>query len=260
MMHVQSANFKAQDQDLGRLHLKVRIYKRKAVCRERDIGRAELLGVNRSITRRRGVLEGRGNRNEKTRTVNPLWYISCKRECSQTRYRAPIIAAVRQLSARITQVCRDCSNPTSIRLLRQDGALRILNIITTISILATPSDALAIFPEQERDHTAEQTDTSKEGARPLVSKTIIQLVREQHDTRAPKGADECLRSKRRRRAVLVRVDEVVVGGVVDEDEAEADGEAGERGADPDEARERGPREDDQAERDEPACEHHGDQT
>lgn len=59
--------------------------------------------------------------------------------------------------------------------------------------------------------------------------------------------------------MLVRVDEVVVGAVVDEDEAEADGEAGEGGPHPDQAREGGPGEDDHADGDKPAGEHHGDE-
>lgn len=60
--------------------------------------------------------------------------------------------------------------------------------------------------------------------------------------------------------MLVRVDEVVVGGVVEEDEAEADGEAADGGADPVQTGVRRPGEDDEADGDEPARAHHGDET
>ena len=56
--------------------------------------------------------------------------------------------------------------------------------------------------------------------------------------------------------MLIRVDEVVVGGVVQEQKAEADGPAGEAGTHPGEARVRGPGEDEEADGDEPAAEHH----
>lgn len=59
--------------------------------------------------------------------------------------------------------------------------------------------------------------------------------------------------------MLVRVDEVVICRVVEEDEAEADGEAGETGADPDEAGVGGPGEDEKTDGDEPAGEHHRDE-
>lgn len=114
-------------------------------------------------------------------------------------------------------------------------------------------------PEQKRNRAAQQTNPRQHRARPLVPQPMVHLRGEQHDARAPQRSDERLGRERRGRAVLVGVDEVVVGAVVDEDEAEADGEAGERGPDPGEAGEGGPREHDEADGDEPAGEHHGDQ-
>lgn len=118
---------------------------------------------------------------------------------------------------------------------------------------------LAVLPEQERDRAAEQADAGEEGAGPLVSEAVKHLGGEEHDARAPEGADEGLGGERGGRAVLVRVDEVVVSRVVEEDEAKADREAGERWPDPDEARVRRPGEYDHADGDEPARKHHGDQ-
>ena len=82
---------------------------------------------------------------------------------------------------------------------------------------------------------------------------------EEDDARAPDGAEERLGRERRRRLVLVRVDEVVVGGVVQEDEAEPDGEPAHGGAPPAQPRVRRPAEDEEADGDEPAREHHGDE-
>lgn len=59
--------------------------------------------------------------------------------------------------------------------------------------------------------------------------------------------------------MLVRVDEVVVGGVVQKDEPEADPEAAKARPKPVQVRVAGPGEDDEAQGDEPAGAHHGDQ-
>ena len=56
--------------------------------------------------------------------------------------------------------------------------------------------------------------------------------------------------------MLVRVHEVVVGGVVEEEESEPDGEPAQRGAPPAELRVRCPSEDKEAHRHEPAGAHH----
>ena len=56
--------------------------------------------------------------------------------------------------------------------------------------------------------------------------------------------------------MLVRVDEVVVCGVVEEDEAEADGEAAQAGTNPVDAWVRRPGEDEETDGDEPAGDHH----
>lgn len=89
---------------------------------------------------------------------------------------------------------------------------------------------------------------------------MVHLLREQDRAGTPEGTNKGLGGKRRGSLVLVRVDEVVVGRVVEEDETKANGEAGEAGADPDQVRVRGPGEDEEADGDEPARDHHGDQT
>ncbi|KAJ3578215.1 hypothetical protein NPX13_g2355 [Xylaria arbuscula] len=153
------------------------------------------------------------------------------------------------------------SDVTIILLLGDENATALLIlVIASIRILAASADALAKLPEQERDSAARKTDSKQDKSSPLVPDIMIHLRREEHHAGAPERADESLRGQCRRCAVLVRVDEVVVGAVVDEDEPEAHGEAGERGPHPDEPRVRGPRENDQPDRDEPAREHHGDKT
>lgn len=59
--------------------------------------------------------------------------------------------------------------------------------------------------------------------------------------------------------MLVRIDEVVVGGIVQEDEAEPDGETTESRARPVEVAVRSPGENEEADRNTPAANHHRDQ-
>lgn len=60
--------------------------------------------------------------------------------------------------------------------------------------------------------------------------------------------------------MLVGIDEVVIGRVVEEDEAEADGEAADCWTGPAKGGVGGPGEDEEADGNEPAGTHHGDET
>lgn len=137
--------------------------------------------------------------------------------------------------------------------------MAILLIIAAISVLGLLADARTPLPESKGNQAAQQAQESQKGRRPLVAHAVVHLLGEQHGARTPEGADEGLGGEGRRGLVLVRIDEVVVGGVIQEDEPETNGEASERGADPDQARVRGPGEDEQADGDEPARDHHGNQ-
>lgn len=122
------------------------------------------------------------------------------------------------------------------------------------------ADTGAVKVEDIRDGAAREGEERNQTGRPLVAEAVVHLLREQHAPGAPERAQESFCGQRRRRLVLVRVDEVVVGCVVQEDEAEADGEAADRRADPVQARVRCPAEDKQTDWNEPAGEHHGNQT
>lgn len=136
----------------------------------------------------------------------------------------------------------------------------ILLVITAISILGLLTDAGTPLPESKGNQAAQQTEEGQESRGPLVAHAVVHLLGEEDGAGAPEGTDERLGGERGSGLVLVGIDEVVVGGVIQEDEAETDGEASQRGADPDQARVRGPGEDEQADGDEPAGDHHGDQT
>lgn len=124
-------------------------------------------------------------------------------------------------------------------------------------VLAPLPDPRAEVVESEGNGAARQGEEGEKAGGPLVAEAVVHVGREEDAGGAPEGTDEGLGGEGGGRLVLVAVDEVVVGRVVEEDEAEADGEASEAGADPDEARVRGPGEDEQADRDAPARDHHG---
>lgn len=139
-------------------------------------------------------------------------------------------------------------------------SLRAIHVIAAKRVLGSLTDASTKLPETKGDQAAQQTQKGQEGRGPLVTHAVVHLLREQDGAGTPEGTNKGLGGKRRGSLVLVRVDEVVVGRVVEEDETEPNREAGEAGADPDQARVRGPGEDEEADGDEPARDHHGDQT
>ncbi len=156
----------------------------------------------------------------------------------------------------IHPLARTRLNAAAVLLLGEDA---LLVVVAAVGVLAVSADALAELPEEEGDGAAGEADAEEDGAGPLVAEVVVHLAGEEDDAGAPDGADEGLGGEGRGRAVLVRVHQVVVGAVVDEDEAEAHGEAGERGPDPHQPVVRRPREHGQPDRDEPAREHHRDE-
>lgn len=120
-------------------------------------------------------------------------------------------------------------------------------------------DGGALEVEDVRDETAGEGEEGQQRARPLVPEGVVHLLGEEDDAGAPEAADAGLCGEGAGGLVLVRVDEVVVGRVVEEDEAEADGEAAHHGAPVRQGRVRGPREDEQPDGHEPAREHHRDE-
>lgn len=100
--------------------------------------------------------------------------------------------------------------------------LRVVVVVTGVGVLAPPADAGAVAPEQERNGAARDADEGQQGRGPLVAKAVVHLRGEEHDGGAPEAADKGLGGEGRGGLVLVGVDEVVVGRVVEEDEAESD--------------------------------------
>ena len=78
------------------------------------------------------------------------------------------------------------------------------------------ADGRALEVEEVRYRAAAERNEREETARPLVPEAVVHLLGEEHDARAPERAQARLRGERAGRLVLVRVDEVVVRGVVEE--------------------------------------------
>lgn len=111
--------------------------------------------------------------------------------------------------------------------------------------------------EHKGDGTASQTDKSKQRTRPLISEPLVHLIREQHHCCTPERSDEGLGGESGRRLVLVRVYQVVIRAVIQEDEPESHRKAANRWTYPVHFGVAGPGEDEQADGDEPARQHHG---
>lgn len=119
----------------------------------------------------------------------------------------------------------------------------ILLIISAIRILTPRPNPRPKPPKQKRNGTARKRNKRQQRTRPLVPQPVIHLGRKQHHRGAPETPQEGFRGQRGRRLVLVRVDEVVVRAVVQEDEAESHGEAAHHGPPGAEMGVGGPRED-----------------
>lgn len=112
------------------------------------------------------------------------------------------------------------------------GTRAVVLVIAGVGVLALLTDLGTVFPEEEGNQTARQTNECQECRCPLVAQPLIHLVREQHDCRTPEASDECLGRQRRCSLVLIRIDEVVVGRVVEENESKSDREATHSGTSP----------------------------
>lgn len=138
------------------------------------------------------------------------------------------------------------------------NALAVILIVAGVGVLGPAANLGTPLPEAKGDGAAGEADEAQQTAGPLVAEAVVHLDGEEHDAGAPEAADERLGREGRGRQVLVRVDQVVVGGVVQEDEAKADGEAAQARAHPAELLVRRPGKDEEANGYEPAGEHHGD--
>lgn len=133
-------------------------------------------------------------------------------------------------------------------------------VLRAVGVLGLLTDEGTPFPESEGDETAGETEETKERRSPLVAQSVVHLVGEQDDTGTPERTDEGLSGKGRGGLMLVGVDEVVVGSVVEEDETEADRKTSETRTNPVQPRVRCPGKDEETDGDEPAAEHHGNKT
>ena len=133
-------------------------------------------------------------------------------------------------------------------------------LVPAVRVVRTLSDPSTVKVEDERYRTAGQANKREERAGPLVVQPVVHLVREQHHSRPPKRTDECLRRQCRRSLVLVRVYEIVVCRVVEEDESKAHREAAQSWPRPVQVGIARPCEDEKPDGDEPAADHHGYET
>lgn len=154
---------------------------------------------------------------------------------------------------------RAISGSGLFKVIRLRGG-RHLIVVAAVSILATSTDLGAKEPEDKGNCAASQANECQKRRSPLVTESVVHLLSEQDAAGTPETSDTRLGSKGRGGLVLVGVDQVVVRRVVKEDEAEADGPATESGSNPVKIRVRSPCKDEQSNRNEPAREHHGDQT
>ena len=86
------------------------------------------------------------------------------------------------------------------------------------------SDTRTLEVEEIRNQTAGQSDKGQQRTRPAVVQGMVHLLGEQHDAGTPETPDACLGRQCAGGLVLVCVDEIVVRRVVQENEAEANGE------------------------------------
>lgn len=122
------------------------------------------------------------------------------------------------------------------------------------------ADRRPLEVEHERNSTAPKANERQKRARPLVTQTGIHLFREQHNSSSPERPQKRLCRQRGSGLMLVRVNKVVVGRIVQKDESKAHWEAANGRANPVKTWIRRPREYEHADGDEPTRDHHGDQS
>ncbi|RAL64765.1 hypothetical protein DID88_001796 [Monilinia fructigena] len=92
---------------------------------------------------------------------------------------------------------------------------------------------------------------------PTVSQPRIHLFGKEHRCGTPERSQKSFSRQCRRRLMLIRINKVVIRRVIEEDEAESDGEAANGRPDPMEMRVGGPGKDEETDGDEPTGGHHG---
>ncbi len=104
-------------------------------------------------------------------------------------------------------------------------SLELVGHLVGVCVLAAAANPCAVPPKQKRNEAAREADKSQQRAGPLIAEPVVHLLREENTSGTPKGSEEGLCCQSRCCLVLIRVDEIVVGGIVEEDEAKSDGEA-----------------------------------
>lgn len=138
------------------------------------------------------------------------------------------------MSLRVADVASSTAQVLVLRIVanlvaRAVAALGLLDIIDTlilasVSVLAALTNLGTVLPEQERDSTASKTEESQKSRGPLITETFVHLLSEEDNSGTPETSDTSLCCEGRSGLVLVGIDEVVVGRVVEEDETETNGE------------------------------------
>ncbi|KAH3665781.1 hypothetical protein OGAPHI_003969 [Ogataea philodendri] len=134
------------------------------------------------------------------------------------------------------------------------------NAASEVGVLAPCSDLGSVEEESKWNSTAGQSDESHQGGCPLVSQTVVHLNCEQWHCGSPNRSDEGLSSQCRGGIVLIRVDNVVVGGVVKDVETKSTSESGKTWSSPRQSWVGRPGKGEQSSRNEPATNHHWEQT
>lgn len=135
-------------------------------------------------------------------------------------------------------------------------SIKSSNWRTRICVFRSRSDLSSVIKEQVRDSATSQRQEGKKRRRPLISKPCVHLRRKQNSRSSPERSDTSLRCQCRSGLVLIRVDHIVVGRVVQKDESESNRQSRKSWASPGQSWVRRPCEDEQPDRDEPAGQHH----
>ncbi|KAH3676327.1 hypothetical protein WICPIJ_009137 [Wickerhamomyces pijperi] len=136
---------------------------------------------------------------------------------------------------------------------------RIINR-RSVSVLGSGSDPGTKEEEDVWNGTASKRDEGQQGSGPFITQSVVHLNGEQWDRSTPHGSQEGLSSQTGGGVVLVGVDNVVVGRVVQHHETNTTGKPRETRTSPRDCWVRGPGEAEQTNWDEPAANHHWDQS
>lgn len=138
------------------------------------------------------------------------------------------------------------------------GSLFVIShgVVISIGVLGISSDASTINEEKEWNTTAKKSEKCKEGTGPLVTHAVIHLSGKKDNGGTPETTDKGLGSQSGSSQVLIGVNQIIIGRVIQEDEAETDRKTTDSRTPPGNLRVRSPSEDEQTNWDEPAACHH----